>query len=393
MDAADLRQQITDYLDRPAPARKFFCTENNSDSGAFGRQLTSVVNGLYIADSMAQLMKTEINGYLWWDLRNGQSSSGSFDSTIYGWRTYGDEGLLNGTGSPAVNKYPIYFAFKLMQYFVQAGDSILNPTSDYLLLSAYAAARTNGSLTLLVINKDVGSNFTAQINLSNYSPIGTVTVRSYGIQQDNVAQVGGADALQDITNYSISISGTTFTNTFPAGTLTLFTFTPSNAPVATTVVLTSGANPSTYGNAVTFTATVKTNSVAVGNISGETITFYDGATSLGTGTLNSSGQAAYTTSAAQLSATTHSITAGYGGDTAYAGSTNSPALSQTVNQATLTAGLTGTVSKTYNGTTTATLASGNYTLSAVVSGDTVTLNNPTSGTYDTKNQGTARRYP
>ncbi|MGO8835888.1 MAG: beta strand repeat-containing protein [Limisphaerales bacterium] len=390
-DAADLRQQITDYLGAPGAGTEILCTENNSDSGAFGRQLTSVVNGLYIADSMAQLMKTEINGYSWWDLRNGQSSSGSFDATLYGWRTYGDEGLLNGTGSPAVNKYPTYFAFKLMQYFIQGGDSVLNPTSDYLLLPAYAAARTNGTLTVLVINKDVTTSFTAQVNLANFVPNGTVNVRSYGIQQDNVAAVGGADALQDVTNYSISIPGATFTNTFPAGTLTLFTFTSAGSPpAATTLALSSGSNPSTYGNSVTFTATLRTNGVAVGSASGETVTFYNGATQLGTGTLNGSGQAAYATTAAQLAAGTPSITAVYGGDTAYAASTNSPALSQTVNQATLTAGLTGTVSKTYNGTQTATLAAGNYTLSGVVSGDTVKLNNPTSGTYDTRNQGTGK---
>ena len=55
-------------------------TENSSDSGAgFGRQLTSLVNALYLADSACELMKTEINSYLWWDLRNGPNSLGSFD--------------------------------------------------------------------------------------------------------------------------------------------------------------------------------------------------------------------------------------------------------------------------------------------------------------------------
>jgi hypothetical protein len=56
----------------------------------------------------------------------------------------------------------------------------------------------------------------------------------------------------------------------------------------------------------------------------------------------------------------------------------------------LTAGLTGTVSKTYDGTTAATLAAANYTLPGVLSGDTVNLNDPTSGTYDTKNVGTGK---
>jgi hypothetical protein len=45
------------------------------------------------------------------------------------------------------------------------------------------------------------------------------------------------------------------------------------------------------------------------------------------------------------------------------------------------------VSKNYDGTPVATLALANYTLSGVVSGDTVTLNNPASGAYDTRNVG------
>jgi filamentous hemagglutinin family protein len=55
-----------------------------------------------------------------------------------------------------------------------------------------------------------------------------------------------------------------------------------------------------------------------------------------------------------------------------------------------TATLAGTVEKTYDGTTAATLAGANYQLSGVVAGDAVTLNDPTGGTYDTKDVGTGK---
>ena len=61
-----------------------------------------------------------------------------------------------------------------------------------------------------------------------------------------------------------------------------------------------------------------------------------------------------------------------------------------INTKTLTAGLTGTVTKTYDGNRDATLAAGNYSLTGVISGDTVALNNPTSGTYDTKTAVTGK---
>ncbi|NCX17123.1 MAG: hypothetical protein EBX24_08635, partial [Actinobacteria bacterium] len=57
---------------------------------------------------------------------------------------------------------------------------------------------------------------------------------------------------------------------------------------------------------------------------------------------------------------------------------------------TLTFSLTGTVSKTYDGTDTATLTSSNYSVSGAVNSDSITYNKPTSGTYDTKNVGTSK---
>ena len=226
-DAADLRQQINDYFGSGGTNIELVATENNSDSGAFGRQLTSIVNGLYLADSVCQIMKTEFNAYLWWDLRNGQSSSGSFDSTVYGWRAYGDEGVLSGT-----NKYPTFYAEKLLQFFVRPGDTVLNATSDYLLLSAYATRKANGSLAFLVINKDVTATFTAQVSLANFTPWSTNIVRSFGIQQDEATRTNNpTPGSQDIATNYVS-AGAVFTNSFPPGSITLFTFKPGPAQLA-----------------------------------------------------------------------------------------------------------------------------------------------------------------
>ena len=71
------------------------------------------------------------------------------------------------------------------------------------------------------------------------------------------------------------------------------------------------------------------------------------------------------------------------------GAGNATAL--TIDPATLTAGLTGSVTKTYDGTDTATLAPGNYTLAGVVLGDSVALNNPASGRYDDKDVGSGKQ--
>ena len=99
---------------------------------------------------------------------------------------------------------------------------------------------------------------------------------------------------------------------------------------STTTSLASSANPSTFNQAVTFTATV-----SPGTASG-TVTFKDGTISLGTGSL-SNGTATFGTSSLGIGG--HSITAVYSGDNNYNGSTSS-ALAQTVNQASTATGLT-----------------------------------------------------
>jgi alpha-L-arabinofuranosidase len=220
--ATSLRQQITDYIGSAGSNIELCVTENNSDAGEMGRQSTSLVNALYLADSTSQLMKTEFRSYIWWDLHNGADTDGDFDPTIYGWRTSGDYGILDGSNTP----YPTFYAEKLLQYFARPGDAVLNGTSDNLLLSAYAVHRTNGALTMLVINKDMTTNLSGQIELTNFTPWTTATIQSYGIPQDQAAENNESSSLQDIATTYYSAASTNFTYLFPPLSLTLFTLAP-----------------------------------------------------------------------------------------------------------------------------------------------------------------------
>jgi hypothetical protein len=79
------------------------------------------------------------------------------------------------------------------------------------------------------------------------------------------------------------------------------------------------------------------------------------------------------------------------GNYVLASTTLSAAIGTIVKKA-LTASLTGTVTKAYDGTTAATLSASNYLLSGVILTDAglVALNTPTSGTYDTAAKGTGK---
>ena len=57
---------------------------------------------------------------------------------------------------------------------------------------------------------------------------------------------------------------------------------------------------------------------------------------------------------------------------------------------TVSTSLIGSVTRTYDGTTTATLNGSNYSVSGAIDGDTVLLNNPTVGSFDSKNVGSGK---
>jgi hypothetical protein len=223
-DAATLRQEISDYFGPAGTNIEICCTENNSDSSNGGKQLSSLVNGLYEADTLAQLMQTEINSYLWWDLRNGMGNNGDVDPSLYGWLQEGDEGLITG----ANGNHPVYYAMRMMQYFARPGTAILSAGSDYLLLSVYAARQTNGTLSVLAINKDPVASFNGQLSFTGFSPAATAISRTYGEFQDNATSSNLSATAQDIAATNIGSASNLFSYSFPPYSLTVLTFGQTN---------------------------------------------------------------------------------------------------------------------------------------------------------------------
>jgi len=109
-----------------------------------------------------------------------------------------------------------------------------------------------------------------------------------------------------------------------AGQAILFNLGATSTLTPTTTTVTAAPpSPVAPGTSVSFTATVS----ASGSTPTGSVTFSDGATALGTATLDSTGTATYSTNS--LSVGVHTITAAYGGNSTFAAST-SPALAFTV---------------------------------------------------------------
>jgi hypothetical protein len=209
-DAAAIRANLNDYLGDAARAVELICTENNSVFSNTGKQTTSLVNGLFMADSVANLMKTEFNGLFWWDVRNGQDAANNNDPNLYGWRPYGDYGLVNAaTPAGPADRYPTFYVYKLLQQFARGGEHVVAATSDYTGVGIYAVRdRRAHTVNLLLINKHPTATLAVNIAISGFHASRAVDVFSYGIPQDEAARTGTGSA--DVARSTAVLRGSTF---------------------------------------------------------------------------------------------------------------------------------------------------------------------------------------
>ena len=237
-------------------------------------------------------------------------------------------GNLNSSGVATFTSSTLSVGTHSLAATYNGSSSFLAGTSSVLSQSVNKAAST----TKLTTSKNP-SSFNQPVTL-------TATVRSTtsGTPGGSVTFKDGSNTLGTGNLNSSGVANFT-TSILPVGIHSLTAvyggnanFTGSTSPVLTqtvnkagsTTTLSSSINPSTFGQSVTFTAKVKP---ATSGTPTGTVTFKDGGTTLGTGSLNSSASATFTIST--LGKGVHSITAAYGGDSKFAGST-SATLTETV---------------------------------------------------------------
>lgn len=194
-------------------------------------------------------------------------------------------------------------------------------TTNTVLTTSNAAAGYGDTVTLR-----------AAVNSGVANPTGTVTFQE-GANVLGVATLNGGVATINTNTLSVGqhniVAVYSGDATHAGSTSTLLA---ESIFVQTRVSIASSANPGIGGASLTLTAGVSA-SVTVNGLTARpsgTVTFLDGATTVGTGTLNADGTATYTFST--LAVGTHSLTAVYRGDSTFQGST-STALSQVIRNA------------------------------------------------------------
>ncbi len=266
------------------------------------------------------------------------------------------------------------------------GGGTVNFSTNAIILNVTPSSFTGDTThpALLVTNASLTLNNNAiTITNAGATPLGAGVYRLVQVGNGSSGSISGAP---NATPVAVSGSGLAAGTTAPSISVSSGNINLTVQNVTTnTLAVTSGSNPSAYGNSVTFSATI---SPAPAN--GESVTFKDGATSLGTGTI-SAGVANF--SIATLACGSHSITAVYAGDTTNTAST-SVTLAFNVNQAVVTvaSGLTAN-NKTYNGNATVTISSNNVSLSGVAAGDSGNVRLSTNGytaTFSTASVGAGK---
>ncbi|HEX5411297.1 MAG TPA: YDG domain-containing protein [Terriglobia bacterium] len=169
-----------------------------------------------------------------------------------------------------------------------------------------------------------------------------------------------------------------------SGNGTLAVSAPVN--VSTTTTVTSSANPSAYGDSLSFTATI----VPASGSTAPTGTVQFAIDSVNFGSPVSLGACAPSphacatsgsTSTLTVSGSPHTVTATYAATGSFTGSSGPLSGGQTVNKKTLTASMIGDPTKPYDGNANATLTSANFLLSGLVGSDSFTVTT-TTGTYN-----------
>ncbi len=230
--SVDYESLLNQTAGSQASSVQLLATEFNSVYTTPGKQSTSLVNGLFIADSLGSLLDSGYAGSAVWDLRNGPDNSQNNSNSLYGWREIGDYGVLgDGNSAPSSGTYvayPSYFALQLVSKFVASGGEVVSATSNYGDLDTYALVQPGGDLELLVINTNPAAAITSQFNLTGFQPSGAVQLWQYGETQDTAQSQSSTGAASLANSKStLTLNGANFNFSFPAYSMTELDITQS----------------------------------------------------------------------------------------------------------------------------------------------------------------------
>ena len=199
-----------------------------------GQLLTRIVNALFVADSIGQMMVNGYAGANQWDMMNGAAGNGT------------DYGLLKNDA--ALTRSPQYYAYVLWRRFGGAWLPVSNSANAAMTLSVYAGRVDADTLSLLAINKSA-EVVTGSISIAGGGVLagGLVDVASAGTLSAQSAVFNGqsnpSDDLSNAPSQSVETgTGNRFNYAFAPNSITLLRVnmvtasgTPTPTPTQTSI--------------------------------------------------------------------------------------------------------------------------------------------------------------
>jgi alpha-L-arabinofuranosidase len=213
---ATLKAELAQYCGSHASAVQVMVTETNSVSYNPGKQTTSLVNALFLADQLSTWFENGVTNVDWWALHNSPFD-GNADPALYGDYSFGDYGVLSagltsaaGVAEPPTNTpFPAYYGIQMLSYLGHnAHDAILETTSTTGLVSVHAVRQKDGNVNVLLVNKDPSVRYSVTVSLSGASAHGWANVYRYGIGSAAIARtrskVNGSTFTISVDPYSLT---------------------------------------------------------------------------------------------------------------------------------------------------------------------------------------------
>jgi hypothetical protein len=222
-------------------------TETNS-----GYEHDSAATALLAADSYPTWLEQGVTNVDWWDIHNGTSSV-STDQT--GGTDYNDEGFLSNAscatgGSPcepaAETPFPPYFGIAMAGRLLSGGGTLLGTSSSQSLVSSHAVEASNGSLNVLLVNKDPSNTYQVSLAYSGYTPAASGTTAVYGRAATSITSGTSSSSSISLAPYSITVlhlaKGTGATSPSAPGKPTASAVTSTSVTLSWSAA-TAGSNP------------------------------------------------------------------------------------------------------------------------------------------------------
>jgi hypothetical protein len=203
-----LHSKLNQYCGSHASSVQIMTTETNSVSYNPGKQTTSLVNALFLAENYMTWLENGITSVDWWDVHNSEVTGTNDSSSLYGTTNYGDYGLLsvgNTDEPPAETPFPAYYGLQIVSKVVGPFDRIVAASSNQSAVQVFAVKQWDGSVAVLLVNTDASTTYNVSITGVNFSRSTTVYFYGQNSSAVSVSHSFGRDAsLQTIAPYSLT---------------------------------------------------------------------------------------------------------------------------------------------------------------------------------------------